>query len=210
MPTEADLTLLFFETQKKLMSGDLSDEERHDLTQRQLGILEQQKAAGAAEFESPRFPLAAITKGLGVPEVTIRNWLTRNQIDLGASEAHLPNKKRRFSVRDVLVIATCFQLSRHGVPVSVFALVYNDVVKLARMMLSGRPVGIMRNPVGILFNDGEWKLSRVFDSGPFHIGDADTPAVVIVINYEKITIDTLNSLGMSVRMIPASDNETGV
>jgi len=169
-----------------------------------LATAEEAKQKGMADFTEPRFPLSAITAGLGIPEVTVRNWLTRNQIDLGASEGRQRGKWRLFSIRDVLVIATCYHLSRLGVPVSVFSMVYSKVVGLARMYFSG-PVGMVQHPIGLLYNDGEWRIERTFDSGPMRVTDDTSPPICIMIDFEKIILTTLNSLGLNMRFIRASD-----
>ncbi|NYZ14228.1 hypothetical protein HL658_16855 [Azospirillum sp. RWY-5-1] len=169
-----------------------------------LAAAEEAKQKGMADFTEPRFTLAAITAGLGIPEATVRNWLTRNQIDLGASEGRQRGKWRLFSTRDVLVIATCYHLSRLGVPVSVFSMVYSKVVGLARMYFSG-PVGMVQHPIGLLYNDGEWRLERTFDSGPMRVTDGTSPPICIMIDFEKIILSTLNSLGLNVGFVRASD-----
>lgn len=168
-----------------------------------LATADEAKQKGQADFLEPRFTLAAITTGLGIPEVTIRNWLTRNQIDLGASEGRQKGKWRLFSIRDVLVIATCYHLSKLGVPVSVFSMVYSKVVRLAQMYFSG-PVGMIPHPIGLLYNDGEWRIERTFDSGPLRVTDDASPPICIMIDFEKIITTTLNSLGLNFRFVRAS------
>lgn len=169
---------------------------------------EEIKQKGLADFTQPRFPLAAITSGLGIPEATVRNWLTRNQIDIGAAEGHEKGKWRLFSIHDVLVIATCFHLSRLGVPVSAFSMVYSKVIGLATMYFSG-PVGMVRRPIGILYNDGEWRLEKAFDSGPMRVTDNDKcPPIAIIIDFEKIISTTLNNLGMNLHFVTASSAKT--
>lgn len=169
-----------------------------------LAMTDEIKKKGMADFTEPRFTLATITAGLGIPEMTVRNWLTRNQIDLGASEGRQRGKWRQFSVRDVLVIATCYHLSRLGVPVSVFSMVYSEVIELARMYFCG-PVGMVPHPIGLLYNDGEWRFERTFDNGPFRVTDKTSPPICIMIDFEKIISTTLNSLGLNFRFITASD-----
>lgn len=173
---------------------------------RALAEVEAARHAGEQSFLAPRFTLGAITSGLGIPEVTIRNWLTRNQIAFDGATSREKGKWRLFSVRDAIVLAVCFRLSRLGVPVSVFSKVYEPAVGLAKAMLSG-PLGMARNPVGVLWNDGEWRLDKTFDSGPFSVTAPGAPAMAIIIDFEKIIVETMNALGMSAGRVSPDNGE---
>ncbi len=157
-----------------------------------------------APYVEPRFTLSAITEGLGVPEVTIRNWLTRGQLDLGAETARAKGKWRLFSLRDAVIIHVAFQLSRVGVPVAVFHDVAQKVARFGEMLFKG-PVGMVRRPIVVLTNDGEWKAQQHYDAGPFRLTDLDIPPAAVVLNVEQVIVRTLHALGFEAMVGTAAE-----
>lgn len=157
-------------------------------------------------YIEPRFTLSAITEGLGVPDVTIRNWLTRGQLDLGAETARAKGKWRLFSLRDAVVIAVAFHLSRVGVPVAIFHEVAQKVARFGEMFFKG-PVAMVRRPIVVLTNDGEWQTYLHHDSGPFRLTDLDIPPAAVVLNVEAVLVRTLQALGFDAVLGTAAEIE---
>lgn len=135
-----------------------------------------------------RFALGAITGVLGISEITVRNWLTRGQLQLSSNEGRGEGKHRRFSIRDAIVLMVAFQLSRLGVPPAHFAGIADEVADFASIYFGGRP-GMMRQPMLTVFNDdGEWK-SLIQPATNLNI-----PPAAIVVDVERIIKNTLDRL----------------
>lgn len=149
-------------------------------------------------FNEPRFALGAITGGIGVPEVTVRNWLTRGQIDLSEGGQRSEGKHRRFSVKDAIKIAAAFHLSGLGAPVQFRSEVAEKVADYCEGLVT-RLQGSLRNPVLLIFNDGGWKYKHTYDDGPLRIADMEgLPPLVSVLNVQRLIEETLRPLGIEV------------
>lgn len=149
-------------------------------------------------YNEPRFALGVITGGLGISEMTVRNWLTRGQIMLSEEREKGEGKHRRFSIKDAIRIAAAYQLSMLGAPVSFRSDLAEKVAGYAESLFS-RVQGTLRNPVILIFNDGDWKFRHTFDDGPFRITEMeDLPPAVTMLNVHKLIIDTLRPLGVEV------------
>lgn len=164
----------------------------------------ERKSQAASQYAEPRFTLSALTDHLHIPEVTIRNWLTRGQLDLGAETTRAKGKWRLFSFRDAIIIHVAFQLSRVGVPVAVFHDVAQKVALFGETLFAG-PVGMVRRPIVVLTNDGEWKVQRHYDSGPFRLTDLDIPPAAVVLNVEQVIVRTLSALGFNAMVGTAAE-----
>jgi hypothetical protein len=162
-----------------------------------LTAMEELRRPNLSAFHEPRFNLGAITGSLGIPEAKIRNWLTRDQLPLSAKDGHQKGKWRLFSNRDAIVIAVAHHLSLLGVPMAPCTEVSVRVAEAAQMLFQGA-MGLPKNMVLIVFNDGEWKIARAFDSGPFRISEMDIPPAAIVVNVHKVIMDTLRPLGIEI------------
>lgn len=149
-------------------------------------------------FNEPRFALGAITGGIGVPEVTVRNWLTRGQIDLSEGGQRSEGKHRRFSVKDAIKIAAAFHLSGLGAPVQFRSDVAEKIAGYCEGLVT-RIQGSLRNPVLLIFNDGGWKYKHVYDDGPLRIAEIEgLPPLVTVLNVQRLIEETLRPLGIEV------------
>jgi hypothetical protein len=158
------------------------------------------EASRLEAFLKPQFPLRMITDNLGIPEVTVRNWLTRGQLDIQAQEGRTKGKWRLFSERDVIIIATAFQLSRMGIPVALLEETSGRVAELANAMLV-KVTGMMRKPVLLLWNDGEWHVTTSFDSGPVHVTEVAPAPVFMVVDAEALITGTLAKLGIHIKRV---------
>lgn len=149
-------------------------------------------------FNEPRFALGTITGGIGVPEVTVRNWLTRGQIELSEGEQRIEGKHRRFSVKDAIRIAAAFQLSGIGAPVKYRSELAEKIAGYSEGLVT-RIQGSLKNPVLLIFNDGEWKYQLVYDDGPLRIAEIEgLPPLVTVLNVQRLIEETLRPLGIEV------------
>ncbi|MFG1375333.1 hypothetical protein [Xanthobacter autotrophicus] len=184
----------------------LAEDKRDDFLRgmAEVEVIKRKSAPLLQPYMEPRFTLSAITEGLGVPEVTIRNWLTRGQLDLGAETARAKGKWRLFSLRDAVIIHVAFQLSRVGVPVAVFHDVAQKVARFGEMFFKG-PVGMVRRPIVVLTNDGEWQSHLHHDSGPFRLTDLDIPPAAVVLNVEQVIVRTLHALGFEAMVGTAAE-----
>jgi hypothetical protein len=158
-----------------------------------------------AKFLEPKLPLGAITEGLSIPEFTTRNWLTRKQLDLSSEGDRARGKWRLFSMRDAVVLSVAHQLSRVGVPVSVFAPI---AAKIGDYAADAARIMMFAPPTVVLFNDGEWKHD--FMSKHEASQRDGLPAAVVVLDINKVIVDTLRALGIRATIGTASDLERAI
>jgi len=149
-------------------------------------------------YNEPRFALGAITGGVGISEMWVRNLLTRGQIVLSEGREKGEGKHRRFSIKDAIKIAAAYQLSNLAAPMSFRSELAEKVAGYAEMLFS-RAQTTLRNPVILIYNDGDWKYRQAYDDGPFRITEMeDLPPAVSLLNVHKLIVDTLRPLGLDV------------
>ncbi len=161
--------------------------------------IDAEKAEKLANVTGPRFVLGAITGGLGIPEVTVRNWLTRGQLNLSMQSQKAKGKWRRFSILDAITISVAFQLSKVGVPVAVYAEIAEFMSNFASNLLT-QPFGFAADPILLVFNDGDNWRHIMTDNA-----DIDTlreqhqlPSVFIVLNCMRVMNEALEPLGLPI------------
>lgn len=148
------------------------------------------------DFERPRFAVGEVQDKLGVPAATLRNWLTRQQLDLGANRDRSKGTWREFSIRDVLVIATAFQLSRIGVPVATFSGVATFVADFVQAAHFSGNVVTLAYPTIILSNGGMgWEVTLSVDSSFDSLSDVNMPYAAIVLDVRSAVAATFAAVG---------------
>ncbi len=178
-----------------------SHSEIESLLQEMAGFEAERKKS----FNQPLFALGAITGGLGVSEMTVRNWLTRGQIVLSENREPGESKHRRFSKKDAIKIAAAYQLSSLGAPIQFRIDLAERVADYAEGLCT-RIQGTPRNPVLLIFNDGEWKCRHTYDDGPLRLtGNDGVPAVFTVLDVKKLIFDALRPLGVDMVSGTADD-----
>lgn len=173
-----------------------------------LALAESERARSVehkAKFLEPKITLGAITAGLGVPEATTRNWLTRKQLDLSSEGERAPGKWRLFSMRDAVVLSVAHQLSRVGVPVSVFAPIAARIGDYAANM--GRIVA-SAPPRVLLFNDGEWRHTFTNQITPSDL--EGIPSAFVMLDVRRVIVDALGALDIHVTIGPAEEHQRSI
>lgn len=154
-----------------------------------LAEMESLRQDSIADFNEPRFTLGEITSKLKISEMTVRNWLTRSQLSLSANEGRDAGKWRKFSIRDVVVIAVAYRLSRLGVPPSAFAKMSNDFAKYSERLTSTIMNSAAPSPKMVISNDEEWHFAMLVEN--------EIPSAAIILDVERMLQETFEPLGLN-------------
>ena len=173
------------------MSKKLSDLEKKRLAESEalLAQTESLRRDSIAAFNEPRVSLGEITGKLNISEMTVRNWLTRHQLRLSANEGRADGKWRKFSIRDVVVIAVAYRLSRLGVPPSAFAKMSDDFAKLSERLSSTIMNSAAPSPKMVISNDEKWHFAVLAEN--------EIPSAAIILDVERVLQETLEPLGLN-------------
>ena len=147
------------------MSKKLSDLEKKRLAESEalLAEMESLRRDSIAAFNEPRFSFGEITSKLNISEMTVRNWLTRGQLNLSADEGRADGKWRKFSTRDVVVIAVADRLSRFGVPPAAFVEMSDVFAKYSEHLTSTIMNSAAPSPKMVISYDGEWRFAFSYE-----------------------------------------------
>lgn len=156
-----------------------------DTTEMLQGLQEIQ-AGRRASFNEPRYTYGEVVSVSGVKPATLRNWLTRKQIELNADEGHTDDKWRLFSQRDVVMIAFLHSLSHVGLSVADAAMISNLVMPLLEedfVRNSGTAGEIVLHFWKV---DGEWHFGRSFDTTRGNKASSKLPPTAITVRPSAI------------------------
>ena len=157
-------------------------------TEALLADLESFRQEKIAAFNEPRFAIGEITSKLKISEMTVRNWLTRRQLDLSANEGRGKGKWRKFSTRDVVVIAVAYRLSCLGVPPSAFAEMANDFAKFTETLVTNITASAASLPKMVISKDEKWHFT--------FSAETELPSAAIVLDIEQVLRETIEPLGL--------------
>lgn len=151
-----------------------------------LEELREIEAGLRASFNEPRYTFGEVVSVSGVKPATLRNWLTRKQIELNADEGHTDDKWRLFSQRDVVMIALLHSLSHVGLSVADAAMISNLVMPFLEdnyVKMTGTAGDLILHFWKV---DGDWHFGRSFDTSKGSKAASKLPPTAITIRPSAI------------------------
>ena len=154
--------------------------------------IEQLRTAAVARYKAPSMPLRRVIEITDVPEFTIRNWLSRGQLELTADKAREPGRTRMFSARDAVIIALAGRLTRHGISITNCIGLMADFVRDVDDMVAGRE-GLKRVHLISLHGECGYTHRSLWANEPFDL--SSIPPTCTVFQALRIAEETLGRLG---------------